>query len=48
MSRQRFVSPYTVRRSARARHARFVVSADGLVVVVPNLSFFVLALLSIS
>ena len=27
---------YTVRRSARAKHVRFVVSADGLVVVVPN------------
>jgi predicted metal-dependent hydrolase len=27
---------YTVRRSARARHVRFVVSADGLVVVVPS------------
>ena len=32
----RFVFPYTVKRSARARHVRFVVSADGLVVVVPN------------
>jgi len=29
------ISPYTVKRS-RARHVRFVVSADGLVVVVPN------------
>jgi predicted metal-dependent hydrolase len=36
VSRQEFVYPYTVRRSARARHVRFVVSADGLVVVVPN------------
>jgi len=31
-----FAYPYTVRRSARARHVRFVVSADGLAVVVPN------------
>ena len=28
--------PYTVKRSARARNVRLVVSADGLVVVVPN------------
>jgi len=32
----RFVFPYTIRRSAKARHVRFVVSTDGLVVVVPN------------
>jgi len=31
-----FAYPYTVKRSARARHVRFVVSADGLAVVVPN------------
>ena len=36
MSRQEFMCPYTVKRSARARHVRFVVSADGLAVVVPN------------
>jgi len=36
MSNQRFICPYTIRRSARARHVRFVVSAEGLVVVVPN------------
>ena len=36
LNRQKFSYPYTVRRSARARHVRFVVSADGLVVVVPN------------
>ena len=35
MSRQEFMHPYTVRRSARARYVRFVVSADGLAVVVP-------------
>jgi predicted metal-dependent hydrolase len=28
--------PYTVKRSARSRHVRFVVSADGLAVVVPD------------
>ncbi|MCL2009499.1 MAG: M48 family metallopeptidase [Synergistaceae bacterium] len=33
---QEFACPYTVRRSARARHVRFVVSSDGLAVVVPN------------
>jgi predicted metal-dependent hydrolase len=31
-----FSYPYTVRRSPRARHVRLVVSADGLVVVVPQ------------
>ena len=32
----KFVTSYTVRRSPRARYVRFVVSADGLVVIVPN------------
>ena len=36
MNRQRFAFPYTVRRSARARYVRFIVSTDGLAVVVPE------------
>ena len=36
MANPKFLYPYTVRRSPRARHVRFVVSADGLVVVVPQ------------
>jgi len=31
-----FAYPYTVKRSARARHVRFVVSVDGLTVTVPH------------
>ncbi|MDR2179101.1 MAG: M48 family metallopeptidase [Synergistaceae bacterium] len=31
-----FVYPYTVKRSPRARYVRFIVSPDGLIVVVPQ------------
>ena len=36
MSNPKFLYPYTVRRSHRARYVRFVVEASGLVVVVPE------------
>ena len=31
-----FLYPYTVKRSSRVRHVRFIVSAEGLAVVVPE------------